>query len=154
MDQCQCGGKLWKNFQDHWSIRISPGKGMDQWLVHMNFPPNLYGPMALKVLWKFQSRPVLVHRVLFSENNCSKSTPWGTFRSAPWSTPVNGGRDRKIYGKIVCTGGDVFWPMKVSGRTWCWYANFLFRAQIFQKCCQTIFLVLWPSKNLSYKIVW
>ena len=27
-------------------------------------------------------------------------------------------------------------------------------SQIFQKCCQTIFLVLWPSKNLSYKIVW
>ena len=26
--------------------------------------------------------------------------------------------------------------------------------QIFQKCCQTIFLVLWPSKHLSYKIVW
>ena len=24
-------GKLWKNFQDHWSIRSSPGKGMDQW---------------------------------------------------------------------------------------------------------------------------
>ena len=30
MDQCQCRGKLLKNFQDHWSIRISPGKGMDQ----------------------------------------------------------------------------------------------------------------------------
>ena len=30
MDQYQCRGKLWKNFQDHWSIRISPGKGMDQ----------------------------------------------------------------------------------------------------------------------------
>ena len=40
MDQCQCRGELWKNFQDHWSIQISPGKGMDQWLVHMNFPRN------------------------------------------------------------------------------------------------------------------
>ena len=30
MDQCQCRGELLKNFQDHWSIRISPGKGMDQ----------------------------------------------------------------------------------------------------------------------------
>ena len=65
MDQYQCTGKLLKNFQDHWSIRISPGKGMDQWLVHMNFPRNLYGPMALKVLWKFRSWPVLVHRLLF-----------------------------------------------------------------------------------------
>ena len=27
--------------------------------------------------------------------NCSKSTPWGTFRPGPRSTPVNGGRDRK-----------------------------------------------------------
>ena len=44
---------------------------MDQWLVHMNFPRNLYGPMALKVLWKFQSWPVLVHRVLFPAS-------WGT----------------------------------------------------------------------------
>ena len=26
--------------------------------------------------------------------NCSKSTPWGTFRPGPRSTPVNGGRDR------------------------------------------------------------
>ena len=41
MDQCQCRGKLWKNFQDHWSIRIYPGKGMDQWLVHMNFPTDI-----------------------------------------------------------------------------------------------------------------
>ena len=65
MDQYQCRGKLLKNFQDHWSIRISPGKGMDQWLVHMNFPRKRYGPMALKVLWKFRSWPVLVHRVLF-----------------------------------------------------------------------------------------
>ena len=31
MDQYQCRGKLLKNFQDHWSIGISPGKGMDQW---------------------------------------------------------------------------------------------------------------------------
>ena len=31
MDQYQCRGKLLKNFQDHWSIQISPGKGMDQW---------------------------------------------------------------------------------------------------------------------------
>ena len=30
MDQYQCRGKLLKNFQDHWSIRISPGKRMDQ----------------------------------------------------------------------------------------------------------------------------
>ena len=30
MDQYQCRGKLLKNFQDHWSIRISPGKCMDQ----------------------------------------------------------------------------------------------------------------------------
>ena len=30
MDQYQCRGKVLKNFQDHWSIRISPGKGMDQ----------------------------------------------------------------------------------------------------------------------------
>ena len=30
MDQYQCRGELFKNFQDHWSIRISPGKGMDQ----------------------------------------------------------------------------------------------------------------------------
>ena len=30
MDQCQCRGKLYKNFQDHWSIRISSGKRMDQ----------------------------------------------------------------------------------------------------------------------------
>ena len=30
MDQYQCRGKLLKNFEDHWSIRISPGKGMDQ----------------------------------------------------------------------------------------------------------------------------
>ena len=37
---------------------------MDQWLVHMSFPRNSYGLMALKVLWKFQSWPVLVHRVL------------------------------------------------------------------------------------------
>ena len=65
MDQYQCRGKLLKNFQDHWSIRISPGKGMDQWLVHMNFPRKRYGPMALKVLWKFRSWPVSVHRVLF-----------------------------------------------------------------------------------------
>ena len=28
MDQHQCRGKFWKNFQDHWSIRISPGKGV------------------------------------------------------------------------------------------------------------------------------
>ena len=27
--------------------------------------------------------------------NCSKRTPWGTFRPGPRSTPVNGGRDRK-----------------------------------------------------------
>ena len=67
MDQYQCRGKLLKNFQDHWSIRISPGKGMDQWLVHMNFPRNLYGPMALKVLWKFRSWPVLVHRLAVSQ---------------------------------------------------------------------------------------
>ena len=40
---------------------------MDQWLVHMNFPRNWRGPMALKVLWKFQSRPALVHRVLFPD---------------------------------------------------------------------------------------
>ena len=39
-DQYQCRGKLVKNFQDHWSIRISQGKGMDQWLVHMKFPWN------------------------------------------------------------------------------------------------------------------
>ena len=25
-----------------------------------------------------------------------KSTPWGTFRLGPWSTPVNGGRDHKF----------------------------------------------------------
>ena len=30
--------------------------------------------------------------------NCSKSTPWGTFRPGPRSTPVNGGRDRN--GKV------------------------------------------------------
>ena len=30
MDQYQCRGKLLKNFQHHWSIRISQGKGMDQ----------------------------------------------------------------------------------------------------------------------------
>ena len=47
MDQYQCRGKLLKNFEDHWSIRISPGKGMDQWLVHTNFPRNRYGAMAL-----------------------------------------------------------------------------------------------------------
>ena len=41
---------------------------MDQWLLHMNFPRNWYGPMALKVLWKFQSWPASVHRVLFPEN--------------------------------------------------------------------------------------
>ena len=34
-------------------------------LVHTNFPRKRYGPMALKVLWKFRSWPVLVHRVLF-----------------------------------------------------------------------------------------
>ena len=26
----QCRGKLSENFEGHWSIRISPGKGMDQ----------------------------------------------------------------------------------------------------------------------------
>ena len=30
MDQCRSRLKLSENFQDHWSIRISPGKGMDQ----------------------------------------------------------------------------------------------------------------------------
>ena len=50
MDQYQGRGKLLKNFQDHWSIRISPGERMDQWLVHMNFPRDWYGPMALEVL--------------------------------------------------------------------------------------------------------
>ena len=28
--------------------------------------------------------------------NCSKSTPCGTFRPGPLGTPVNGGRDRKL----------------------------------------------------------
>ena len=28
--------------------------------------------------------------------NCSKNTPWGTFRPGPRSTPVNGGQDRKV----------------------------------------------------------
>ena len=31
MDQYQCREKLLKNFQDHWSIWMSPGKCMDQW---------------------------------------------------------------------------------------------------------------------------
>ena len=39
------------------------------------------------------------HGVLFGQfwagaQNCPKSTPWGTFRLGPWSSPVNGGRDR------------------------------------------------------------
>ena len=34
--------------------------------------------------------------------NCSKSTLWGTFRPAPRSTPVHGGRDRKNY---MCLSG-------------------------------------------------
>ena len=41
MDQYQCREKLSKNFQDHWSIRISPGKGMDQWLVHIRISPEI-----------------------------------------------------------------------------------------------------------------
>ena len=70
------GGQLLKNFQDHWSIRIFPGKGMDQWLVHMNFPRNWYGPMALKVLCKFQSWPVLVHRLRPSKSWKTSILEW------------------------------------------------------------------------------
>ena len=34
--------------------------------------------------------------------NCSKGTPWSTFRPGPRGTPVNGGRDRKLRVHLVC----------------------------------------------------
>ena len=56
MDQYHCRGKLQKNFQDHWSIRISPGKSMDQWLVHYEFPPKLVGTNAEISMDQWRSR--------------------------------------------------------------------------------------------------
>ena len=47
------GGNFRRTFRTMvhwWSIRISPGQGMDERLVHMNFPRKRCGPMALKVL--------------------------------------------------------------------------------------------------------
>ena len=55
-----------------YSLKTRP-KRMDQFSprdcrsVHTNLPWNSRGPMALKPLWEFWSKPSLVHRVLFSE---------------------------------------------------------------------------------------
>ena len=48
-------------------------------LVHTNFARKRYGPMALKVLWKFQSWPVLVHRLLFPETYYKENVPENYF---------------------------------------------------------------------------
>ena len=51
-----------------------------------------------------------------------KSTPWGTFRPGPWSTPVNGGRERKPILEIV--GGPIIGKtksnVKVGLLEYCW----------------------------------
>ena len=57
--------KLSENFQDHWSIRILGEIHMDQSLVHTFSWGNSYGPMVLKVLWKFPPTLALVHGWLF-----------------------------------------------------------------------------------------
>ena len=41
MDQCHCRGKLLKNFQDHWSIQISPGNSYGPMTGPYEFPPKL-----------------------------------------------------------------------------------------------------------------
>ena len=48
----------------------------------------------LSAFWPFwaQKKPKSTQKAL--AQNCSKGTPWGTFRPGPRSTPVNGGRDR------------------------------------------------------------
>ena len=82
---------------------------MDQWLVHMNFPRNSYGPMSLKVLWKFQSSPALVHRVLFPDlANCrSKSECAVLFvrqfhsESAIWTRKVPSRQHRALENAIL-----------------------------------------------------
>ena len=89
MDQHQCRGKLQKNFQDHWSIRISPGQGVDQWSVHMNFSRNSYGPMALKVS-RIATRAAIYRslRALRARNRkkVSKQVFWGVCRKVPKNT--------------------------------------------------------------------
>ena len=79
MDQYQCRGKLLKNFQDHWSIQISPGKGMGQCLVHMKFPWNWYGPMPLKVL-------VAPYRAILRYYRCDTSYRAILFKGG-WHSP-------------------------------------------------------------------
>ena len=65
MDQYQCRGELEKNFQDHWSIRVSPGNGMesytmDQWRSKLSesFSLDRYWSIKCSVLPELAGVPL------------------------------------------------------------------------------------------------
>ena len=109
MDQCRSRPKLSENFESHWSIPFPGEIHMDQSLVHTFSWGNSYGPMVLKVLWKFPPTLVLVHGWLFPV--------WNT---ATFAMTIAWDAKAKIaYNSVSLKASTQYWDARHSSTSWC-----------------------------------
>ena len=98
MDQYQCRGNLRRTFRTIGPYEFpQEKKWTNDWSICMS--PKLAWTTATQVLWKFQSWPVLVHRVLFPGQKSAKSGKRGFgVDDTPFPPPQKGRFESKTLG--------------------------------------------------------